>query len=208
MWEINLYNMPMSRVGDYIETYTGIKFYPLDPRPEEICIEDIAHSLSLQCRFNGHCDFFYSVAEHSVRCTEEYIRRCDVSNANPYAFMRMLLHDSAESFLSDVSAPIKPYLKGYQDIENKLLNIIYKKFGVNEIPKQDTLFEPGINPDKLLKKVDLILLSTEAASLGMNVSEWGLPYPPLKEQIIPWNSRSAKEKFMNDFKKFQEEINA
>ena len=51
---------------DWIQTYSGKKFYPLDPRPEDIDIRDIAHALSLNCRFNGHCRCFYSVAEHSV----------------------------------------------------------------------------------------------------------------------------------------------
>lgn len=45
------------RKGDWFLTYTGIHFYPMDPRPEEVCIEDIAHALALQCRFNGHCQF-------------------------------------------------------------------------------------------------------------------------------------------------------
>lgn len=54
------------RRGDWIQTFTGRRFWPLDPRPEDVCIEDIAHALSLKCRFGGHCTRFYSVAEHSV----------------------------------------------------------------------------------------------------------------------------------------------
>ena len=49
-----------------IQTFTGKKFDPLNPNLNDFCIEDIAHSLSLQCRFTGHCRVFYSVAEHSV----------------------------------------------------------------------------------------------------------------------------------------------
>ena len=41
---------------------------PADPRPEEICIEDIAHALSLMTRANGHFPVFYSVAQHSLDC--------------------------------------------------------------------------------------------------------------------------------------------
>ncbi len=51
-----------NRKGEWIQTYTGKQFWPLDPRPEDIDIEDIAHALALTCRFNGHCDYFYSVA--------------------------------------------------------------------------------------------------------------------------------------------------
>jgi len=50
----------------YLSTYTGKKFFPFDPRPEQICIEDIAHGLSMLCRFSGQCPYFYSVAEHSI----------------------------------------------------------------------------------------------------------------------------------------------
>ena len=55
-----------ARVGDWIQVYTGGQFWPLDPRPEEIHIEDIAHALALTCRFTGHCREFYSVAQHSL----------------------------------------------------------------------------------------------------------------------------------------------
>jgi uncharacterized protein len=198
----------MNRQGDYIETYTGIKFYPLDPRLDEICIEDIAHSLSLQCRFNGHCDIFYSVAEHSVRCLHEFRKLAGIHNANPHILMRVLLHDSAESFLCDIPRPLKPYLKGYDAAENLLLGVIYEKFGINVFSHSEApLFESKIDPDDLLKEVDLILLATEALSLGMNVSEWNLPFPPLKEQIIPWTSRKSEDAFLSHFKTLQELIN-
>ena len=44
-----------------IRTFSGIHMSPADPRPEEICIEDIAHALSLMTRANGHFPVFYSV---------------------------------------------------------------------------------------------------------------------------------------------------
>lgn len=58
------------RRGDFICTYTGRKFYPLDPRPEDVCIEDIAHALALVNRFGGHTRVPYSVAQHSVLCCQ------------------------------------------------------------------------------------------------------------------------------------------
>ena len=39
---------------DCIRTFTGIYMNVFNPTSEMICIEDIAHSLSLQCRFAGH----------------------------------------------------------------------------------------------------------------------------------------------------------
>ncbi len=90
----------MTRKGDYIATYTGKQFYPLDPRPEDVCLEDIAHSLSNLCRFTGHTDTdrFYSVAQHSVICS---------TIVAPEAALLALLHDAAEAYLGDISRPLK-----------------------------------------------------------------------------------------------------
>ena len=54
----------------WVETYTGLKFHLADPKKNEIIIEDIAHALSLLCRYTGHCNQFYSVAQHSVYVSE------------------------------------------------------------------------------------------------------------------------------------------
>src|SRR5262245_27549306 len=100
------------RIGDWMQTISGRKFWPLDPRPEEVCIEDIGHALSLVCRFGGHCHTFYSVAEHSVRVsllaedmakssahwTDENIRMIALSG---------LLHDAAEAYIGDMVRPLK-----------------------------------------------------------------------------------------------------
>lgn len=55
-----------TQLDSYIETYSGKKFHILDPQPDEIDIIDIAHALSMNCRYTGHCLEFYSIAEHSV----------------------------------------------------------------------------------------------------------------------------------------------
>jgi len=54
--------------GNWLETHTGQQFFydadKIDTNPYQI--DDIAHALSNICRFNGHCQKFYSVAQHSV----------------------------------------------------------------------------------------------------------------------------------------------
>ena len=52
------------RIGDWMQTYSGKRYYPVDPRIEDVDINDIAHALSHLCRYGGHCSRFYSVAEH------------------------------------------------------------------------------------------------------------------------------------------------
>jgi uncharacterized protein len=86
------------RNGAWIQTVTGKQFWPMDAQPEEVDIEDIAHALSLPCRFNGHCKQFYSVAEHSIHVSRV------VSNENA---ARGLLHDAAEAYLSYIPQPVK-----------------------------------------------------------------------------------------------------
>ncbi len=48
----------MERYGDWIQTYTGKQFWPLDPRPEDVDIEDIANALSNLGRYAGHTTAF------------------------------------------------------------------------------------------------------------------------------------------------------
>lgn len=109
---------------DYITTYTKIKFTPLCPVLEDIKIEDIAHSLSMLCRANGHYSSFYSVGAHCINCYEEAVARRE----SPRVKMACLLHDAVESYISDVTRPVKKHLPQYQDIEENLSKAVYEKF--------------------------------------------------------------------------------
>ncbi len=116
----------MKRIGDWMQTFTGRQFWVLDPRPEEICIEDIAHALSMQCRYGGHTTQFYSVAEHSWRVSS----MCSAEDA-----MWGLMHDAAEAYLVDLPRPIKSGSElgsEYQRIERELQRVICERFGMSE----------------------------------------------------------------------------
>ena len=138
--------------GDYIETFTGKHFYSLDPSVEMVELEDIAHALSNICRFNGHTNVFYSVAEHSVHA----------SMLVPRKFAQeALLHDAAEAFLLDVPRPLKQFMcfavdkeKGaypYSWYESKLLEVIFSRFGL----------KTSKNLPEIVKEVDNRILATE-----------------------------------------------
>lgn len=113
----------MSTGDDAITTYTELHFHPLNPDPESISIEDIAHALSLTCRGNGQVKVFYSVAEHCLACAKEAKAR----GLSRRVVLGCLLHDAAESYLSDVPHPFKQYLKDYQKLEDRVMDSILEK---------------------------------------------------------------------------------
>lgn len=113
------------RRGDWMLTSTGRRFWPLDPRPEDIDIEDIATALTHVARYGGQTRRHYSVAQHSVHLADWFSAR-HFHELAPYA----LLHDAAEAYLGDVIRPIKPELAGYGAIEARLEAMILERFGL------------------------------------------------------------------------------
>ena len=111
-------------MSDYITTFSKIKFAPLNPKKEDILVDDIAHALSLMSRANGHFPEFYSVGQHSIFCCEEAIAR---GYSNRVA-LACLLHDASEAYMSDIIRPVKKHLSQYLEIEEKLQTFIYRVF--------------------------------------------------------------------------------
>ena len=119
-------------MSDTITTYTKLHINPLKPQPEKICIEDIAHALSLMTRAGGHFPVFYSVAQHSIHCGQEAIAR----NYPKCVCLACLLHDASEAYLADITSPVKQYLTSYLDAEKTLQNMIFRKFLGCELTEQ------------------------------------------------------------------------
>ena len=167
--------------ASWIQTYTGKKFYPLFPREEDICLQDVAHALSMQCRFTGHSKFHYSVAQHSVLVS--YL--CDSQDR-----MHGLLHDASEAYLQDLSSPLKRsgHFEGYKKIEKKLQTAIFRKFDLSEV-------EPIS-----VKRGDLLALAIEAQTLLAPVHpEWKLPMTPPPVSIVQMSPEQAKNLFLERF---------
>lgn len=116
------------RIGDWMQTWSGRQFWPLDPRAEEVHIGDIAHALAHQCRYGGHTRRFYSVAEHCVLLAEA------VSRQNRLAG---LLHDSPEGYLPDMIRPVKRSMPAYRTAETAVWRMICARFGLStELPAE------------------------------------------------------------------------
>ncbi len=123
----------MCKKNAYITTYSKIHFTPCCPNPEDINIQDIAHSLSLLCRGNGHYKTFHSVAQHSINCCNEAKAR-GLSNKIQ---LGCLLHDATEAYLSDITRPVKQFLKKYIEMENTLFDSILQKFHMLPMTQQE-----------------------------------------------------------------------
>ena len=120
-------------MSDHIITYTGLHFRPAAPVPERICIEDIAHALSLLCRGNGQVKQFYSVGEHCIYCAREAMRQ----DASREVALACLLHDAGECYLSDIPGPYKASLPEFIQAEETLLSMIYRKFIGRELTEKE-----------------------------------------------------------------------
>lgn len=172
--------------GYFVTTHSGGRFYLTDPRPEEVNIEDIAHALSHICRFTGHVQKFYSVAQHCVLAAD-----CAPDEHK----LAALLHDAGEAYTNDISSPMKWALNklsggALKSMEFAIATTIYRRFDV------PTPLDPVVG------EIDLRLLMTEARDL--------LPYDadirgienapkPYTRPIAPWSSQTARRLFLEFF---------
>lgn len=108
----------------YILTYSGKRFYPLEPQADMLELADIAHALSMMTRANGHFPVFHSVAEHCIECAEEAALR----GYSKRVVIGCLLHDASEAYLADITRPVKKSLPQYIEAENRLLELIYETY--------------------------------------------------------------------------------
>lgn len=172
------------RKGDWLQTFTGKRFFPLDPREEDVCIEDIAHSLAHQCRYGGHVKRFYSVAEHCILLSERVY---------PDHAFAALMHDCAEAYLVDIPRPIKIALPQYKLIEQEVEKVIAKKFNVTY---------PW--PDEVMI-CDTRMLNDEGTQLMGPPNDWAKYGESLGVQTFNVAPPAAEESFLRRFHELYKE---
>jgi hypothetical protein len=109
-----------------ITTFTGKAFNVIHPNVNDIDIIDISHALSCLCRWNGHVQIPYSVAQHSMFVVNNL--KTNLTYSDNRIFLAGLLHDASEAYLSDIARPLKLYFTQYKEIEDRLMNCIAEKF--------------------------------------------------------------------------------
>jgi hypothetical protein len=158
--------------------YSGKRFWPLDPHPDDIEIMDIAHSLSLQCRFAGHTKEHYSVAKHSLHVAELVPKKY---------FLEALLHDASEAYLVDLPRPIKNFSamgREYKKIETRIQKVINEKFRAIETPKC------------VLDADNRVLMAEARDLLKVDPKTWDPSIIPRKNSVVQWLQGIKKTLFL------------
>lgn len=173
------------RAGDWMQTYTGRRFWPLDPHPDDVDIVDIAHALSLLCRYNGHVDRFYSVAEHCVLMSSTFGRR-DLA-------LWALLHDATEAYVGDMIRPLKQHMPDYVAAEDRVMRAIGARFG---LPGWQNAWMP-----RPVKDADTRILLTERNTLMAATShDWAMEHlEPLPVVVEGWAPAEAERRYLAAF---------
>lgn len=159
---------------------SGVELDFLDPGSCNFTIEDIAHGLSMLCRYAGQCRDFYSVAEHCL----------NVSDAVPEHAFAALMHDAAEAFVGDITRPLKQMLPQYKAIERSVEEAIFIRYGV-----------PRPMP-RAVKQADLAVLAAEQAQLmPAGTDRWARAagIRPARMRVACMRPAEAKAAFLERF---------
>lgn len=196
--------------GEWLQTYSGLMFHPRDPRPEDVEPNDIAHGLSLVCRFGGQCTDFYSVAQHSV-LVARFVERIGGTLMEQFWG---LLHDASEAYIGDVIWPVKQAaeMRGYKAIEARVMGAICKRFRI-----------PIVQP-AIVKHADLVLLATEKRDLMRGTAKtiereviaardetltWHCDHvEPIDTPIDPWGPKQAESTFLTMYNALFHKVHA
>jgi hypothetical protein len=173
----------------YLRTVSGRTIHHFCPKPEEFELSDMAHSLSLICRFTGHVPWHYSVAQHSIYVDDILTlleKQGETVTINDHRWA--LAHDGIEMVWNDLHTWAKRKLKDYQKAVRHAEPVLLEAFGL-QLP------EPAI-----VKKADGILLSTELVQLKACRPH---RYPPLDDFIIKrWSPLQAEQRFLRRWYKW------
>jgi len=139
--------------GEYVDIFA--------PDLNTLHIMDIAHALSMKCRFNGFTRHLYSVGQHCINVAN--VLR--VQGHTPRVQLQGLMHDASEAYMQDIASPQKVEFPEFRRVEEfVLLPALAKRFG----------FLHPFNP--AVHTADGILLHVEARGL-MPTPEWATEYP-------------------------------
>ena len=185
-----------ARTGGWLQLQSGRRFWPLDPRPGDFTIEDIAHGCAHESRYGGQTPRFYGVAQHSVLVSEraEQLAHAGLCADGKCRCAQValwgLLHDASEGLgLKDIPAPLKQSLPDYLAVERRVMQAVCEKFRLAPEEPQE------------VAQADGEVFATEARDLfpkRKRPAEWGgLVHPPLAYAVVPWPIPASEGRYVS-----------
>lgn len=176
------------RNGEWMHTSLGGRFWPLDPRPEDIHISDIANGHALDCRYNGQgrVSRFYSVAEHTYLGANYVLH----DRKDPLVALAFLFHDAAEGLLKDLSRAVKHAVgPGYSTMEHNVQECILRKYDLLLVSEREAAY---------IKDIDRRLVPLEKAAIMKYSQPWAYDqFEPLPGvNIACFNPVEAKDRWL------------
>lgn len=179
--------------------HSGKHVLPFELKLGDIVIEDIAHALAMQVRYNGHVDRLYTVGEHCIRISDALWR--DTGDAS--LALRGLLHDAGEAYTGDFTRPVKNSLREVAEVlknaEDMNEVIIYQTFGLRHDPAADAR----------VKDYDRRIIVDEKEALFGPNKPWDWDLTPLDVPIIGfsgdcygaynWHPERVKQEYLLRF---------
>ena len=128
---------------------------------QQVDIAEMARTLQRIPRYNGHSNFEWTVAQHSLlvqMILKDSGYQTDIQLAG-------LLHDASEAFINDVIRPIKCHLQQYFVYEAKVENQVLHKLGLNDLEEYPEYKEAD----------DLALYAEQVILVGLD-NDWVRTY--------------------------------
>lgn len=164
-----------------IPTYTGRQFRPMAPDPSEIDIEDIAHGLAFQSRFNGQTRHFFSIAQHNLAVAKLVPKRVRLA---------ALLDNASAAYLGNLADPLNFLFPEISEMEKIVMAAIALKFSVT-----------GFN-DRAIQRANIVVREREARDLKPESSGAKNSAQETESQSLPiayMSPEEAKYQFLELF---------
>ena len=181
--------------GPWQQTASGNAFFLGYPDHLAVRIDDIATSLSNQCRYNGHVKHFYSVAQHAMMVSQ-WMEEDGCDTISQYAGLH---HDSAEAYTGDIIAQMKWLTPEFKEREERVEKAVNKALGV----------DTSSITASIVKDYDFLALATEVRDvLNPNQTEysWGDLPEPRDEEILAMDPTSARVHFLGRHVELQKQL--
>lgn len=179
--------------------HSGKHVLPFELKLGDIVIDDIAHALAMQVRYNGHVERLYTVGEHCIRICDALFR----DHGNHTLALQGLLHDAGEAYTGDFTRPVKNSLRDVgqtlKAAEDRNEEVIFQTFGVDHSEQTDAI----------VKDYDRRIIVDEKEALFGPNKPWDWDLKPLDVPIIGfsgdcygaynWHPQRVKAEYLSRF---------